>query len=238
MVEIIPAVMPQTFGELRERTEEVVGLVRTIQIDVMDGVFVPEKSWPYSEDPAMLERLERDGEGLPSWEDINVEVDLMVQEPEDIFADWIGVCVSRMIVHIESMEEPRRVVPLLRGYLEAHQGSGDCLDTIELGLAIDVQTPLESLYELLPYADFVQCMGIAKIGYQGQPFDERVIPKIEAIRALHDDVIISVDGAVNHDTARSLVDAGATRLVSGSAIFSAPDIGDSIDRLRTISNNT
>ena len=53
MIEIIPAIMPRSFQELREAAESVNGLVGTAQIDIMDGIFVPEKSWPYSEDEMM-----------------------------------------------------------------------------------------------------------------------------------------------------------------------------------------
>ncbi|MBI3020251.1 MAG: hypothetical protein HYY60_02925 [Parcubacteria group bacterium] len=49
MPEIIPAIMPRSFTELREYVEQVKGIVNVIQIDVMDGVFVPEKSWPYTD---------------------------------------------------------------------------------------------------------------------------------------------------------------------------------------------
>jgi ribulose-phosphate 3-epimerase len=77
-------------------------------------------------------------------------------------------------------------------------------------------------------------MGIAKIGYQGQPFDERVLEQINQIRLASPNLPISVDGGVDVTTEPLLKAAGATRLVSGSAVFGAEDIGDAISSLEGV----
>ena len=77
-------------------------------------------------------------------------------------------------------------------------------------------------------------MGIDKIGFQGQPFDERVLENVRKIRKAHPEMPISIDGSVNFDTAKSLVDAGATRLVSGSAILEADDFTQAIAQLENL----
>jgi len=81
-------------------------------------------------------------------------------------------------------------------------------------------------------------MGIAEIGHQGEPFDERVIEKIVDFRERFPGVIISVDGGVDVDTAPELAEAGARRLVSGSGIFEAGDVGQAIEDLRTVTDDT
>ena len=101
-VEIIPALMPKSFTELRELTERFVGLVNIVQLDVMDGIFVPEKSWPYSENKNDIADLVADYETIPFWEDIDFEVDLMIVNPEQEIRNWISFGASRIIVHIES----------------------------------------------------------------------------------------------------------------------------------------
>lgn len=238
MIEIIPAIMPKTFHELREQVEAVSGLVSTVQIDVMDGIFVPEKSWPYSEDDSMVESFARENEGLPLWEEIDFEIDLMVTSPEDIVADWLSVCSSRIILHIDSIQNPEKTIPDIRGLIDSKRDRGECLKPLELGVAVSMETSLDNLYKWAPFIDFVQLMGIARIGYQGEPFDERVISKIKSLREVSPDVIISIDGGVNLKSVPKLVEAGANRLVAGSAIFASNNIAEAIDALSNAANKT
>ena len=77
-------------------------------------------------------------------------------------------------------------------------------------------------------------MGIEKIGYQGQPFDERVIDQVKALRKEYPELIISVDGGVSFDTAPRLIEAGANRLVVGSVIFNSLDIRETVLALRSL----
>ena len=77
-------------------------------------------------------------------------------------------------------------------------------------------------------------MGIAKIGYQGQPFDSRVVAKIEDLRERYPDVTISVDGGVNFESAPKLIAAGVTRLVSGSTILNSKNIEETIYQLKSL----
>jgi ribulose-phosphate 3-epimerase len=71
--------------------------------------------------------------------------------------------------------------------------------------------------------DFVQFMGIAKIGAQGQPFDERVLEKVRVFHARHPDVPIQVDGGVSVKNAKKLLSSGVSTLVMGSGILRAKD---------------
>ncbi len=76
-------------------------------------------------------------------------------------------------------------------------------------------------------------MGIAHIGYQGEPFDERVIDKIREFHNAHPEIMISVDGGVTLDNAPDLVAVGVKRLVSGSAIFENGNIADTIEMFKS-----
>lgn len=104
-------------------------------------------------------------------------------------------------------------------------------DSIDIGVAINSTTPVEKIFNIVNSVDFVQCMGIEKIGYQGQDFDERVLEQIKALKEKFSDLIISVDGGVTLATAPALVSAGASRLVAGSAIFNTSDIIGTIEEL-------
>jgi ribulose-phosphate 3-epimerase len=234
MREIIPAVMPDSYEDLREKVRAVKDFVDLVQVDIMDGKFVPSKSWPYnsggpSEDEEFKLLMHQD-EGLPYWDTTDYEFDLMIQEPEKHIDEWLPLGASRLIFHIESILDKDF---FFRGELFNPQSRSIGEDkVIEIGLAINPDTSLDEIRPYIPLVDFVQVMGIAKIGYQGQAFDERVLTHINRLRVEYPNLIISVDGAVNNDTAKLLTDAGANRLVSGSAIFASDEPGEAIAHLQ------
>ncbi|NCU28940.1 MAG: hypothetical protein EOM85_04725, partial [Candidatus Moranbacteria bacterium] len=101
-------------------------------------------------------------------------------------------------------------------------------DNVEIGLAINTTTNISKLDKFINHIDFVQCMGIENIGFQGQPFDERVLEQISSIHKKYPEIPVSVDGSVNEQTAQKLIDSGATRLVTGSALLRTYDIKSTI----------
>ena len=221
MVEIIPAIMPKDYEHLDEMMSLFVNVVPMVQLDIMDGKFVPARTWPYPRD-AHFDAIVAEEEGMPRWEEIDFEADLMVENPELAVPKWVNAGARRIIVHVESMvdfEKIRASVPV---------------GLIELGLAINTNTPLSAIEPYLERIDFVQCMGIARIGFQGEAFDERVIENVRALRAKYPDLPISIDGSVNFGTARALADSGATRLVSGSAILEADDFVGAIAEMKNL----
>src|SRR3972149_10113962 len=221
MIEIIPAIMPKDYEHLDEMMSLFVNVVPLVQLDIMDGKFVPARTWPYPKD-THFDAIVAEEEGMPSWENIDFEVELMIENPEFWVQKWVTAGASRIIVHVESMKD--------FGVIRDAVPEG----LIELGLAINTSTPLSALDQYLNRIDFVQCMGIAKIGFQGQPFDERVLDYVRALRAAHQNLQISIDGSVNFETARALVDAGATRLGSGSALLEADDFVGAIAKMKNL----
>ncbi|HEU0080414.1 MAG TPA: hypothetical protein VFQ72_00095 [Candidatus Paceibacterota bacterium] len=81
---------------------------------------------------------------------------------------------------------------------------------------------------------FVQVMGIQNIGYQGQDFDPRAVELVRALRAAYPDMPIAVDGGVDVDNGRELVNAGATRLVVGSALFESVDFAGTLKEFQAL----
>src|SRR5581483_9863940 len=218
MAEIIPAIMPESYEDLREKLAQVSTTVPVVQIDVMDGRVVSSKSWPYNlhADPD-FEKVLHEEEGLPFWDRLDFEIDLMVDNPEHEASKWITAGASRVAVHLESVKGD------LREVLEDLKNDG-----VEVGLGLDLETPIEEALSFLDYVDFVQLMGIAQIGYQGQPFDERVVERVRELKERSPSTVISVDGGVNSESAPALIAAGADRLVIGSAIFESGDIEGAI----------
>lgn len=216
MLEVIPAVIPRDLDELEMHLERVRGFVPAVQVDVLDGEFVKGVlSWPFNEGKARdeLATFARGDTDLPLNDEFLFEVDLMIAEPERSIEDFICAGFSRVIPHIEAAEDMGACIEIARN-----------MDA-EIGIAINIDTPNAALEEWIERVDFVQCMGIAKIGAQGQPFDGRVVEKIEAIKRAHSDILVSVDGGVSPKTAPFLLSAGAERLVSGSAIFGSTEQG-------------
>jgi ribulose-phosphate 3-epimerase len=226
MIEIIPAIMPDHYDDLVEKASRVRSLVPLAQIDIMDGAFVRSRSWPYTEggtrkEPHFVGLMNQD-EGMPHWEDLDYELDLMIGEPEKHIDEWLPLGASRIIFHLESIKN----FELFFAHDMWKEGARDIggEKVVELGLAINPDTSIEELLPHIDRLDLVQCMGIAKVGYQGQPFDERVLERVNTLRVRYPNLPISVDGGVTTETAPDLKHAGATRLVSGSAIFKSGDI--------------
>lgn len=217
-MEIIPAVLENSWKEVEKRLFFIEKLNlgnRWVQLDVTDGIFTSEKSW---NNPADLKSyLEAK---LPS---VSFEIDLMVKNPEDVIESWIDAGAKRVVMHIETVQH--RMLDI--GRLSHGR-------QVEIGLAINIDTSNEALNPYLEAklsseerVDYVQFMGIEKIGYQGQPFDGKVLHKIEDLRTRFPDAIIQVDGGVNKETVLLLIKAGVNRLTVGSAIENFKDASSS-----------
>lgn len=219
MIQIIPAILPTDFEDLRTRLAQVRKLAPFVQVDICDGEFVPSVTWPYG-DPGSFAKILSEDEGFPFWEDFQFEFDLMVARPEEVVQDWIDAGASRIIIHNKSTEKLGEILDQLeRSFVES-------------GVALQIDEDPKVLAPYIEKIDFIQCMGIARIGHQAEPFDEKVVHKIKEVRALFPDIIISVDGGVNFDTAEILGKAGANRLVSGSAIFNTSNPEKAIESLK------
>ncbi len=221
--------MPKSYEELESAVALVVSRVPIVQIDVMDGVFVGNTSWPFEHgrgrgDDADFARIVSEEQGMPFWEEIDYELDLMVQSADLQFDEWVRLGAKRMIFHIESLDD-------VGGFLDRMQ---DIRPLVEIGLAFNNDANVESVVPYISLVDFVQCMGIANIGFQGEPLDERVFDSIAAIRKASPDIPISVDGGVNMNTIERLRDAGVTRFVAGSAVFGDGLIEDNIAELENL----
>ncbi len=223
--------MPKDFDEIVSKAESVHRFVKSVQIDVMDGRFTHSRTWPYFEGQEESFDKVASGEiGLPYWKDVDYEADLMIENPEDSFSDFVNAGFHRIIIHIESTEKLHNILKEWRG-------------VVEIGIALDIDTDNSEIFPFLEEeaehkADFVQFMGIATIGYQGSPFDGRVVEKITSLRQAYPQVIISVDGGVSLENAPLLIKAGANRLVAGSAIFGSENPEMTIEQFKKLTKNT
>lgn len=208
-MKIIPAVIPKNQKDLVDHALQVAGSVSYVQIDVCDGVFVQAKT-------AFTE--------LPFLEETEYELDLMIDQPERVLGSYIDLQPARIIIHLESVKD----------FVKLFFALEHVRDIIEVGFAISNDTDDTLLNAFIEDCDFVQVMGIVQIGSQGQPFDERCLERISYLRRNHPLLPISVDGAVGPDTIRRLADAGATRFVSGSAVFGSGNAKDNVAKLESL----
>lgn len=231
---IIPALIPKSKEDIIRAADIVHGAVSTMQIDVCDGLFVPSISWPYTLGAQhigeALAPFYESGDGFPYWESLDYEIDLMIQKPADYIEPWILAGAKRLIVHIESFEtkDIEGVAPSQAHTIEhffetlsREHGYTDAenFDFFELGIALNIDTPFDTIAAYIDKFRFIQLMGIRKIGFQGQAFDPAVIEKIKEGRERFPDMPISIDGGVSLANAEALIAAGADSLVAGSAIL-------------------
>jgi ribulose-phosphate 3-epimerase len=222
MTEVIPAVLVKNFNELKEKLAIYKDLVKIVQIDVCDGNFVNTISWPMNQDDAeSLSSIIDEEEGMPYWTELDYEFDLMIRNAHEQFDTFIQLGSKRIVFHLEAEDEKE-----FHDFLESIDPY--IRDNIEIGLAINTTTDIDKLDQYINYIDFIQCMGIEHIGQQGQSFDERVLEQISSIKKKYPEVVISIDGSVNEETAEVLVEHGANRLVIGSALLRTYDIKNKI----------
>ncbi len=227
--------MPKNFEELENSSNKIKDLVNTAQIDIMDGIFTQNKSWPYTEEGSNrtnreFEKFKNKEKKLPFLNTLSYEADLMVKNPEEKLEEWLAFEFKRIIFHIESSEKEK-----LKNLINKVRKKNKQL---KIGLALNIETPNEALDEFLKEIDFVQFMGIATIGVQGEKFDERVLEKIKNLRKKRAEVPISVDGGVDLKNAKRCIESGATWLAIGSALFNSPNPNEIIKKIRTFSINS
>jgi ribulose-phosphate 3-epimerase len=213
MIEIVPAILPKTFAELKNKLNLLGGLFRLVQLDLCDGLLTPSRTWPFAAVRSVVsEQLFKPLEKLKSWSDFSLEFDLMVTNPLNaiIWLDKLGF--NRFVVHREAFGSPSDFF-LIKEQVD---------NRVKIGLAISPAEDLASIDDFLTGADFIQVMGIRRIGFQGQPFDERAVQTTRFLRRRLKNFTITIDGGVNLANARILAEAGADRLVIGSALFSDP----------------
>lgn len=221
-MEIIPAILPKNFTEIEEKVPLVVGVSNIVQIDICDGKFVPTTTWPYWKPDPNFEKILKEERGMPEWEKINFEFDLMVENPnEDEGRKWLSAGAERIVLHLESSKDLKPIVDLLSGL-------------VEIGIAINQSTDIKELEKYIDRIQYIQVMGIRKPGFQGQKFELNTLNRIKEIKRVYPNLKIQVDGGVSLDNARELKEVGADRLVVGSALFENDDVVDTYEKLKAI----
>lgn len=214
MVEIIPGILEQSFSSIVEKVRQVEGICPWIQIDLLDGTLFANSCFHNPSEFANLRTT------------ANLELHMMVVNPIQLIDEWAAVGFKRFIAHIEGITDTEGFIAKVRSKPRSNRGQ-----KLEVGLAVDIDTDVSILAPFVPNIDVILVMGI-HTGKSGQVFDNQALTKIQKVRLLSSSLPIEVDGGVNDETAKGLVQAGATRLVSTSYIFNSPHILQAIKKLQ------
>lgn len=221
-MEIIPAILPRNFDEIVEKVELIKGFSDIVQIDICDGKFVKSVTWPYWKMDENYEAILREERGMPAWEKINYEFDLMIDNPtEDDARKWLSAGAEKIVLHLESSKDLNPVITVLNGL-------------VEIGIAINTTTNVNEISKYIDKIQFIQIMGIHRVGFQGQKFEPNTIDKIREVKAIYPNLLVQIDGGVTLENAPLLKHAGADTLVVGSALFESENIIHSLDQFKKI----
>lgn len=229
---VVPAVIPTSHHDLLEKLtlfDQIPS--HRVQVDMVDGMFAFPPSWPYTAGADLHDRASR-GELLPRLDRVKYEADLLCRDPEAVAVDLLNLGFQRLTLHAECTADVSGLIARMRHKVGAEANFAAAL--VSLGLSINIDTDTSVLLDHAGEVEYVQFMGIAEIGKQGQPFDPRVIEKVRTFRKAHPDAYIQVDGGVSNENAKDLVDAGVSRLVMGSAVLHAKDLHGMVSHLEAL----
>jgi ribulose-phosphate 3-epimerase len=214
MGKLAASILSADFAHLADQVKMVEPHADLIHVDVMDAHFVPV----LSVGPVVVDSL-RPVTPLP------LHCHLMIDNPEAMFEELLEAGTNMVTCHMEAVAAPGAAIRKAR-----EMG-------LAAGLAINPETPVESLFPHLDELDDVIVMSVNP-GWAGQPFLPEALLKVEAVRREIDRrgllTDIEVDGGINEETGRLCIAAGATVLAAASSIFRASDPGEAARRLAAV----
>jgi ribulose-phosphate 3-epimerase len=203
-VQVAPSILSADYARLGDEVRAVMEAgARVIHCDVMDGHFVP----PLTIGPLIVGAIAdevHDAGGL-------LDVHLMIERPEHQVGEFARAGADNITFHYEATPHVHYAVNTIR--------EAGC----QAGVAINPGTPAEVLSEIAGHIDLALCMSVNP-GWGGQRFIPTSVGKLEQVRGVVGaDVVVEVDGGIDEGTSHTVVQAGATLLVAGSAVFGSPD---------------
>lgn len=212
---ISPSLLSANFGCLKDDLDKINSSEADwLHIDIMDGVFVPNISFGF---PVL--------EYVAKLCNKPLDVHLMIVQPEKFVKEVKALGSMMMNVHYEACPHLHRVIQLIKD------------NGMKAGVTLNPATPVSVLSDIISDLDMVLLMSVNP-GFGGQKFIPNTLNKVrklkEMIQEAGSDTLIEVDGGVNLETGKQLIEAGADVLVAGSAVFKAPDMIDMIHKMKNL----
>lgn len=213
MVKIAPSILSADFAKLGEEIVDVDrGGADFIHVDVMDGHFVPNITIG-----PMIVKAIRPITKLP------LDVHLMIENPDQYIESFAKAGADYITVHVEACRHLHRTVHYIKSL------------GVKAGAVLNPATPVEFIQHMISDLDMILLMSVNP-GFGGQKFIPEVLPKIRKVKEMVAEkgahLEIEVDGGVNPETAKLCMEAGATVLVAGSAIYHEKDRKRAISLIR------
>lgn len=217
MTQIVPAFLVQSEEEFREKLRLVENDCSVVQVDILDGSLFPNISWF---DPIAIGKI-----STP----VEIELHLMVENPIPIIEAWQKhvPTFKRAIVSAEMHRPDGSVTAYVKDMLH-----------LNVGIAINPETPLKEIEEVLHEIDQLTVMGVHP-GKSGQAFEgEYILDKIKQAKHHRPELVIEMDGGVTEELIPRLVEAGVDRIVCGSLIFNNENPTKELQRLNQLVQKT
>ena len=215
MILIAPSILSANFAHLAEDIQRVERAgADWLHIDVMDGHFVPNLTIG----PLVVRDIKKETGLL-------LDVHLMIEKPENLIPAFITAGADLITVHAETCPHLHRTLTMIK---EAGR---------QAGVALNPSTPVAMVENVIGAVDLVLAMTVNP-GFGGQTFIKSVLPKISALRTMiaksGSAAHLQVDGGINVETGKLVVNRGADVLVAGSFIFGTPDTAQAMRDLKNI----
>ncbi|MFA4910156.1 MAG: ribulose-phosphate 3-epimerase [Desulfobacteria bacterium] len=210
---IVPAILTDKLEDFQNMLNIAKGFTDYVQVDFMDGVFVPSKS--ISLDALM-------GMKIP----LDMEAHLMVKDPNAYLASLKSIGAKKVILHFEADPDPENVISNIRNL------------GMEAGLAINPKTAISEFQSLVPHVDSFLFLSVDP-GFYGSPFIPGVLDEIRCFRAQFPSAFIGIDGGISLDNIKKLKASGVDYACVGSRIFLQPDPKESYEAfLRSLNEDS
>ncbi|MBI2869203.1 MAG: ribulose-phosphate 3-epimerase [Chloroflexi bacterium] len=205
MSRVVPAVLTDNAGDLESMVRQAESFTDYVQMDIMDGQFVPSRSVTWRDLAGLRPRLR--------W-----EAHLMVKAPEDYIEGFREAGARRIIFHYEATATPDAVIVRIKKL------------GLEAGVAINPGTPVAALRGLTGRVDSLLLLSVNP-GFYGAKFVPEVLGKITELRRSHPGIEIGIDGGIKENNIAEVAGTGVDVIYVGSAIFLQPDPARSFRRL-------
>lgn len=204
--EIIPTILVKTFDEVKEKIKLVENYVDWVQLDIMDGIFVENKTWDNSNNLKDFKTR------------VKLEAHLMVDKPEKIIDNWLEV-VDRIIIHQESSENIQEIIE------KVHKNKK------EIGIALNPETHPTAIKQFLNDIDLILLMSVQP-GKGGQEFKDWILEKADFLRQKGFKGNIEIDGGINETNIGQALERGINLFCVGTYIYQNNNIEQAIKKLK------